>query len=182
MKAAYTRSNPSYGNPRAKRMSNLPLQRSPTTMGIFMLISALAMPEAFAQGGTTSEGTAYRLDDGKAAYREQHLLHDSGGRPARLVLYRCMDGSAFARKSVVARADAATPDFDFVDGRTGYREGVRTTASSREVYLQKSATSAEKKQRLKIPTNAVIDAGFDAHIRARWSNVADGAIRANFLL
>ena len=131
----------------------------------------------------TNTGTAYRLDDGAAAYREMHLLYSNAGTPARLVLYRCMDGSAFARKIVIERNGALTPDFDFVDGRTGHREGVRTTARGREVYWQKSTTAAEKTKQLDIPANAVIDAGFDAKVRSEWALLASGTgVSANFLL
>ena len=132
---------------------------------------------------TTNMGTAYRLDNGAAAYREIHLVYSAGGTPARLVLYRCMEGPAFARKIVVERAGALTPDFDFVDARTGHREGVRTTARGREVYWQKSSGSAEKTRQLDIPGRAVIDAGFDAKVRSEWSRLAAYAsVSANFLL
>lgn len=146
-------------------------------------MSAIATPAFAGPVAGASEGTAYRLEDGAAAYREMHLLFDSGSHPARLVLYRCMDGSAFARKIVVERSGAATPDFDFIDGRSGYREGVRTTARGREVYVQKSGATSEERKTLDVPANAVIDAGFDATIRAQWSRLATPAgIRANFLL
>jgi hypothetical protein len=157
------------------------IQRKHLTFGSLLL--ALVSLPALAQTATTNEGTAYRLDDGTAAYREMHLRYESGGHPARLVVYRCMDGTAFARKTVVERTGAATPDFDFVDGRTGYREGVRSTTHGREVYWQKSGTNAEKNKMLDTPENAVIDAGFDAMIRTQWQRLTtDAGISANFLL
>ncbi|MDI1253400.1 hypothetical protein [Thermomonas sp.] len=111
------------------------------------------------------------------------MLYEIGGKPARLVLYRCMDGSAFARKIVVERTGAATPDFDFIDGRTGYREGVRTSADDRDVYWQKSSSTAEKRKTLEIPANAIIDSGFDAMVRAQWPLLStEGGISAKFLL
>ena len=126
---------------------------------------AVSLMPASADAATTHEGTAYRVDNGAAAYRESHMTFQSGGRPARLVLYRCMDGSTFARKIVLERSDAATPDFDFMDGRTGFREGVRSSTRGREVFWQKSATAVEQTKTLAIPANGVIDAGFDAMVR-----------------
>ena len=41
------------------------------------------------------------------------------GVARRLVLYRCPDGRAFARKTVVERPAAQAPDFDFEDARDG---------------------------------------------------------------
>ena len=158
------------------------IQRAHLTFGSLLLVVLASTPTS-ATAATTNEGTAYRLDDGEAAYREIHMLYESGGKPARLVLYRCMDGSAFARRIVVERSGSATPDFDFIDGRTGYREGVRTTSRGREVYWQKSGTDAEINKTLDLPANAVIDAGFDTMIRTQWSQLASEAgISAKFLL
>lgn len=152
------------------------------TLASLLSVAAGLMP-ASADAAVTNEGTAYRLDGGTAAYREIHMLFASGGAPARLVLYRCMNGAPFARKIMIERAGEMTPDFDFVDGRTGYREGVRTTARGREVYWQKSATAVEKAKSLAIPANAVIDAGFDSMIRTHWAELGSGnSISANFLL
>ena len=148
-----------------------------------VLSVAAAMMPARADAIATNEGTAYRLDDGAAAYREIHLLYASGGVPARLVLYRCMNGAPFARKTMIEPAGEMTPDFNFFDGRTGYREGVRSTVRGREIYWQKSATAVENVKKLVIPANAVIDAGFDSMIRTHWASLGMGtSISANFLL
>ncbi len=163
-------------------MQNSHIQCPPITFTGVLAIAAALMP-ASADATTTNEGTAYRLDNGVAAYRESYLLYQSDGLPARLVLYRCMDGSVFARKTVVDRSGAATPDFDFIDGRTGYREGVRNTPRGREVYWQKSRAAVEKRKLLDVPAHAVIDTGFDAMIRTQWSRLStEGGISANFLL
>ena len=155
-----------------------------TALTLVSLASMAAAPvPASADEVATNEGTAYRVDNGEAAYRESHLIFQSGGRPARLVLYRCMDGRAFARKLMVDRSGASTPDFDFIDGRTGYREGVRSSGRGREVFWQKSATAAEKTKMLTIPANGVIDAGFDAMVRMHWARLGTGTqVSANFLL
>lgn len=163
-------------------MPNPHIQYSLVTLpGLFAVATGLMT--ATADATTTNEGTAYRLDNGAAAYRESHLLYQSDGMPARLVLYRCMDGSVFARKTAIERSGAAMPDFDFIDGRTGYREGVRSTTRGREVYWQKSKATDEKSKMLDVPANAVIDAGFDAMIRTHWSRLSTKTgISANFLL
>ncbi|MEO6226721.1 MAG: hypothetical protein ABIO61_02540 [Thermomonas sp.] len=148
-----------------------------------LLPVAAAVFAGSAHATVTNEGTAYRLDDGKAAYREIHMVFESGGKPARLVLYRCVDGTAFARKIVVKREGALDPDFDFIDGRTGYREGVRTTDNGREVYWQASKGDAEKRKIVDAPANAVIDAGFDALVRTQWQQLSStNGIDARFLL
>lgn len=108
------------------------------------------------------EGLAYEKKSGKLLYRESHWLQEG----QRLVLYRCPDGRPFARKTV--RGASAAPDFDLVDGRDGYREGVRTRAGVREVYSRASAVAAETSKPIPGRSNQVIDAGFDAYVREQW--------------
>jgi hypothetical protein len=65
----------------------------------------LALPPAAAAppGPGLSLQLAHAMPTGGGAllYREQHLLRSAGGRPReRLVMYRCPDGRAFARKRV----------------------------------------------------------------------------------
>jgi hypothetical protein len=163
-------------------MPHLHIQRTGLVL-VSLLSAAAASFAASAQAAATNEGIAYRLDDGKPAYREIHMLYESGGAPARLVLYRCMDGTPFARKIVVERTGAVAPDFDFIDGRTGYREGARSTGKGSEVYWQKSRADGEKRKIIETPADAVIDAGFDAMIRAHWTQVGTReGTDANFLL
>ncbi len=124
------------------------------------------------------EGLAYARKSGELLYRESHWVQDKG---QRLVLYRCPDGDAFARKHV-ASGDAA-PDFELVDGRDGYREGVRTRDGVRQVYTRASSASVERSKRLPAQDGQVIDAGFDAHVRQQWEAMAEpGSRRVRFLV
>lgn len=129
------------------------------------------------------DGLAYARDGARLLYRETHWRYADGQVAQRLVLYRCPDGQAFARKRVIDGAQAAAPDFDFNDGRDGYREGVRSRGGGREVYVQDDARAPLRTQALKLPRDAVIDAGFDAMVRARWDTLSQGrAIAIPFLL
>jgi hypothetical protein len=91
-------------------------------------------------------------------------------------VYTCPDGAPFVRKRVDTAPGAATPDVDLLDGRGGYREGVRTQDGRREVFAQADARSPERRAALPLPPppNAVIDAGFDAFVREHW-DVLSGA-------
>lgn len=108
------------------------------------------------------EGLAYEKKSGRLLYRESHWV-DAGDR---VVLYRCPGGQAFARKRVVG--SSAAPDFELVDGRDGYLEGVRTRSGQREVYSRASSVAAEHYKPLTATGNQVIDAGFDAYVRQQW--------------
>lgn len=158
------------------------IQRTVVMFAGLLAIAGMALAGP-ADSAVTNEGTAYRLDDGKPAYREIHLSFESVGKPARLVLYRCMDGTAFARKIVVEQEDARAPDFDFIDGRTGYREGAHGTRKGRDVYWQQSKGAKDQRKVLDAPADTVIDAGFDALVKTQWAQLnSKEGIGASFLL
>lgn len=129
------------------------------------------------------EGTAHARDGGGVLYRETHWRLDSPGDPSRVVVYTCPDGEAFARKRVWGPADAVAPRFEFVDGRDGYREGVRSTPAGLEVFWQPQADAPERRQAIAAGPGAVFDAGFDALVRSGWDTlVAGDPVQAAFLL
>lgn len=129
------------------------------------------------------DGIAYRRGSEDVAYRESHWRYTEAGQPHWLVLYRCADGQPFARKRLSGDADTAAPDFEFIDERDGYREGVRRSATAREVYWQPSKTSPEQRESVNLGTDAVVDAGFDAFVRTHWTELVEGRPRtATFLL
>jgi hypothetical protein len=131
------------------------------------------------------QGYAYAADDGRLLYREAHWLYSDGGVEHRLVVYSCPDGEPFVRKRIDTAPGAATPDVDLFDARGGYREGVRTRDGRREVFAQADARSPERSVLLPVatPPNAVIDAGFDAFVRANWDTLSgSGASPVLFLV
>jgi hypothetical protein len=135
----------------------------------------LAAPPAFA--GTDvlrQEAVAYARKGDAVVYRESHWRYRQDGVARRLVLYRCPDGRAFARKTVVERPAAQAPDFDFEDARDGYREGVRTGPGGRVVYVREAGAARPEERTLTTPPGAVIDAGFDASVRQHWDALRAG--------
>ena len=152
--------------------------RACTARACIVLATLLAAAPCFPmdphRAGQHYAGVAYSPRSGQIAYREEHWLYELNGVSARLVLYRCASGQAFARKLVMNTPDAIAPDFDFVDARDGYREGVRGTGNTRTVYVQKSGASAMRSAPLPARQGAVIDAGFDAYVGSHWSDLAAG--------
>lgn len=128
------------------------------------------------------EGTAYRASSGALVYRETHWLYRDGGAGARLVLYRCPDGRAFARKTMREVPSAIAPDFDFVDARLGYREGVRMRGGAREVFHRESRASPLVVRPLPEVRGLVIDAGFDRYVVEHWERLAKGRVTTPFLV
>ncbi|HST28966.1 MAG TPA: hypothetical protein VLK26_11430, partial [Rudaea sp.] len=96
-----------------------------------VLVAFVAFPAPAAETWT---GIAYLSEGGTPAYQEIHyLLGDE-----RLVVYTCPDGKPFARKTIHEGSDAQAPDFSLLDARWGYREGVRGTDASREIFVQRA--------------------------------------------
>ena len=112
---------------------------------------------------------------GALLHREQHLLRSDSGRPrARLVLYRCAEGAAFARKLIDYSASVQAPAFALEDRRAGYREGLRRGASGVELYARSRGERSERVAALSAAP-AVADAGFDEFVRAHWALLQAGA-------
>lgn len=138
-----------------------------------LLLSVLpAVPAAAAVSRV--EGQALSAADGRLLYRETHWLQDVGDRQARLVLYRCADGKPFARKWMPAAEVAMAPDFEFMDGRDGRQESVRAQAGRRLVSVRAGTGTSVQEKSLEMPAAGVIDAGFDAAVRANWATLQNG--------
>ena len=148
--------------------------RTSSTLALLAVV-ALASPVAPANADILrQEATAYARKSDTVVYRESHWRYRQDGAARRLVLYRCPDGRAFARKTVVERGAAQAPDFDFEDARDGYREGVRSGDRGRVVYVRASSDARTREEVVPVPAGAVIDAGFDASVRLHWEALRAG--------
>jgi hypothetical protein len=120
--------------------------------------------------------------DGRLLYSEAHWLFDAGAEPGRVVLYSCPDGRPFARKVVGRGGPAQAPDFELVEQPLGYREGIRSGADGRQVFVQRGSQAAERSTALAATPVPVADAGFDAWIQAHWNRLDARAIEVPFVL
>jgi hypothetical protein len=136
------------------------------------LAATMLLSTAIAGAAERFSGDAYSLTGNALLYRETQYLSDGGAD--RVVLYTCPDGRAFARKRVRESGDVQAPDFDLVDARLGYREGVRESGTQREVYVQRRADMPEQADRLTVPADGVIDTGFDTFAQRHWDALMKG--------
>jgi hypothetical protein len=139
------------------------------------VVAAIFVSTAYA-GVQSYEGYAHATSDDKMLYQESHWLYTTEGVGQHLILYRCANGQPFARKRVNAAPGAAAPDFEMLDARSGYREGVRTRDGRREVFAQADARAPERRVLVSIRDNTIIDAGIDAFVRAHWDSLSDTGI------
>ncbi len=156
--------------------------RRPPLPSLLLLLLCPMLPAA-AQPVQRQEGRAYAPADGRLLYRETHWLQGPPSARARLVLYRCADGRAFARKWMTPQGNAQTPDFAFEDARNGYQEGLQGSAAGRTVYVREGASAERVSRAIAIPSDAVVDAGFDAAVLGHWEALQAGRpVAFQFLL
>lgn len=140
-----------------------------------LLLTLLLLPSLSAQANLRfEEGLARDPDNQQALYKEQHLIRSNAQNTVeRLVLYRCMDGTAFARKRVNYQTSALAPAFEFTDVRKGYVEGLRYRQNQAALWYRTPGTGTEKNA-LIAAQNLVADAGFDEFIRLNWTKLRSG--------
>lgn len=140
-----------------------------------VLIACLLAPLPALASLTFEEGVAREPGSERLLYREQHLVRRLDGEPTeRLVLYRCGDGTPFARKRVDYRGSAVAPEFAFEDARLGYGEGLRRRTGVESVWVREGEDAAERSAALEDDVRLVADAGFDEFIRDNWTPLVSG--------
>lgn len=142
-----------------------------------LLLALLALAALPAQAALTfEEGLARDPESRTLLYREHHLVRRAQGRPTeRLVIYRCADGTPFARKRVDYRRSVLAPEFSFEDARLGYGEGLRRTGGAGTVWVRDAHGQSERTAPLDDPAAGLVaDAGFDEFIRRNWSPLVAG--------
>ena len=137
------------------------------------LLSATSLYAADLYSGY--EGTAFELESGKMIYIESHYLHFVGAALSnRVVLYRCPNGKAFGRKIMRTKGKPLMPEFELIDARLGYREGLASRPGGLTVFYQTSAKKAEKFDTIDASRALVADAGFDEFVRTNWTTLVAG--------
>jgi len=120
------------------------------------------------------EGVARDPTNQRGLYKEQHWVRFNELLPIeRLVIYRCMDGTAFARKRVNYQPSAQAPAFEFVDARKGFVEGLRYKQNKAALWFRPPGKAAEKNAFL-VVKNLVADAGFNEFIKLNWPSLRTG--------
>lgn len=140
-----------------------------------LLVLALLLAAPAQAALTFEEGQARDPGSKALMYLEHHLVRREQGRPTeRLVMYRCADGTAFARKRVDYRESAQAPAFSLEDARIGYGEGLRRSRGNEQVWVRPGPGQAERSAALDEATGLVADAGFDEFIRGNWQALVAG--------
>ena len=160
--------------PCAPRLPPSPPARAAACLSVLTaLLAALTTNQAAAAQLRFEEGVARNPTNNSELYREQHWIRSEAGRPIeRLVIYRCPDGTAFARKRVDYRESLTAPTFTLEDRRSGYREGLRRGGAP-TLFVQPGRQSGERAAPV-AANRLVADAGFDEFIRKQWPALVAG--------
>lgn len=148
----------------------------------FLAAAAMTLLPSLSTALEHYEGEAYAADDGPLLYRESHWRYDEDGVALGLVVYRCPNGAAFARKRIRATGDAQAPDFELRDARSGYVEGVRGDHGARHVFMRTSDAGIERSAAIDADDNLIVDAGFDAFVRDRWDAIGSSPLTVSFVV
>ncbi|WP_282266407.1 hypothetical protein [Stenotrophomonas sp. PS02298] len=134
---------------------------------LFLPFMASAAPLLRGEGVATTR-------DGAVAYREVHWQRGAGDAAERWVHYLCPDGQPFARKHMQVNGSAQAPSYRWEDRRSGQTASVAATGGVVQLNWKEDAAAKTRAQRLPLPADAVIDAGFDAAVRAHWQQLMQG--------
>jgi hypothetical protein len=141
--------------------------------------SAVAHADSIPEARTwmSYDGTAVDADDGRVLYRESHYVAlDGDDVRERLVLYRCADGTPFARKRVAPLFGSPwLPEFDMTDARLRYREGFDASGATPQIFVQEPGKNSIEREALdQRPKDLVGDAGFDRYVQDNWDKLVAG--------
>ena len=155
---------------RSCQRSRAPRQPHPGPPLKFAFGVAVLMAAPFAQAETMEyQGRATDPASGRALYSETHLVQrDNGRMVTRVVLYQCADGTTFARKKVDYTNAMTAPEFELIDARDGYREGLRRQHGQAFAFVKPTAQAAESVEPVASDGTLVADAGFDEFVTRNW--------------
>jgi hypothetical protein len=113
------------------------------------------------------QGRAWNLSKTQLLYTESHwTTSENNVLKNRTVVYRCADGTAFARKEINYARSALAPAFSFIDTRFNYQEGLRWQNDQPELWIIRNG---QKQQKLLSNSDTLVaDAGFDVFIKKHW--------------
>lgn len=142
--------------------------KNPLPCALLLLAPAFALAAADVR---YEQGKAWNPGKTRLLYTESHWTSFENKAPKeRTVLYRCADGTPFARKEISYAGSALAPGFSFSDVRFDYQEGLRWRDGQAQLWYRR-ADRAEQGTVAKSPV-LVADAGFDMFVRTRWQDLA----------
>ena len=153
------------------------MTRNFAASGVLAVLLCLAGLQSAQAEVTQRVGYAYDQQTGRLLYSETHHEIVRDGRPIEnTVVYRDDEGRVFAQKHIDFQKSQVMPDFRLVNTENGHVEGARGGETRLSVHFQRRAGSEVRKASVEIPSNGIVDAGFDRFIEQNWAALADGKV------
>lgn len=122
-------------------------------------------------------GYAYDKQTGEFLYSETHREVIENGRPLRnSVAYKDNQGNIFAEKFIDFRKSLVMPDFHLVNKENGHVEGARGRENRLTVHFRQLSDASVQEVSVAMPSNGIIDAGFDRFIEQNWTPLVNGEV------
>lgn len=129
-----------------------------------MMLSATCMADFVVR---FEQGKAWNAERTRLMYTESHwTTSENNVLKNRTVVYRCANGTPFARKEINYTSSALAPEFSFNDIRFNYQEGLRWQKDGPELWFVRNAQRQQKL--LNNSSKLVADAGFDVFVKSNW--------------
>lgn len=131
----------------------------------------------------TYNGVASDLESDEIYFTEHHeeYLSDTQSTELTEIEYRNPAGKMIVKKRIDYSRNHFCPDFMQEDVRDGYIEGANVTGEEIELIYRKNKKKNIQRKKIKIPSPAVIDGGFNYFLKSHWNELMKGEqIRLNF--
>jgi hypothetical protein len=127
-------------------------------------------------------GVAYDQKTGQIVYTDNHAENRRGEKHVSSeIVYKNPVGKVFAKKTISFEKKTTLPDFTLVDSRDGYIEGAKVTGNQIQLFYRENAKSEMQEKIFPIPSNGVVDGGFDQYIKENWDDILAGK-KLNFVM
>ena len=144
-------------------------------ISLFSICASSNITESGTDYNLSYFGKATDLKQGIHIYTEVHEeRYSNGSRKSLLTTYHDTAGKVIVRRSVDFSRSTLLPDFHTEDLRSGYMEGAEQVASGVRLYWRKSAKDSIEQKIVRIPSPAVVDAGFNNFVQERWDSLMKG--------
>lgn len=131
----------------------------------------------------TYNGIASDLESDEIYFTEHHeeYLSDTQSTELTEIEYRNPTGETIVKKRIDYSRNHFCPDFIQEDVRDGYIEGAKVNNEEIELIYRKNKKKNIQRKKIKIPSPAVIDGGFNYFLKSHWNELMKGEqIRFNF--
>jgi hypothetical protein len=125
-------------------------------------------------------GQAYEPGSAAVLYTEKHENITRGGVSLGRTEYRDPAGTLIAERTLDFSRHVFKPNYRLVDLRDGYEEGAEVVGAGDgktarvRVFVRDKREEPLRERTITVPEPAVIDGGFNAFVKANWSELSAG--------